>query len=371
VIMASLHRRPRSKYWHAAWRDNTGKQHMRSTKETTRQKAMEVALGWNHAERNATSEAQTRKVLSEILQRNTGQALRTPNVRAFFKEWLDGKNGETKDRYTGIANAFLKFLGNRADSPLGQIGRGDVQSYIALVKARKVTGKTLELHLQALKSAFNTAQKLQYIDHSPANLISVTVEDGIERELFNETEAKLLIDAAEGEWKTLLRIGYYTALRLTKAATLKWEMVDLVKKTIFIKKPGKRGKPIIIPIHDKLFPFLDEIASTDQISGYLLPGLASEESGGKRGLSFAFKSIARKAGVDMREITRTNGHKFCRRTFHSLRHGLVSGLANKGVASEQRRAITGHKTDTSHARYTHLETETLRVAINQMPSIPD
>jgi len=102
-----------------------------------------------------------------------------------------------------------------------------------------------------------------------------------------------------------------------------------------------------------------------------MPTLASADSGGKRGLSRQFKAIARKAGIDMREVTRPNGHKFCKRSFHSLRHGLVSGLANKGVAPEQRMSITGHKTDKEHGRYTHLEIETLRNAMNKLPSIPN
>jgi len=84
-----------------------------------------------------------------------------------------------------------------------------------------------------------------------------------------------------------------------------------------------------------------------------------------------FKEIVIKAGVDLREVTRPNGHKFCKRSFHSLRHGFVSGLANQGVAPEQRRAMTGHKTDGAHARYTHLESETLRTAVNKLPAIPE
>lgn len=67
----------------------------------------------------------------------------------------------------------------------------------------------------------------------------------------------------------------------------------------------------------------------------------------------------------------SHGRKFCKRSFHSLRPGFVSSLANQGVAPEQRRAMTGHKTDGTHARYTHLETETLRKAVNRLPGIPD
>ncbi len=33
--------------------------------------------------------------------------------------------------------------------------------------------------------------------------------------------------------------------------------------------------------------------------------------------------------------------------------------------------VRGHKTDGIHARYTHLETETLREAINKLPPIPE
>jgi hypothetical protein len=33
--------------------------------------------------------------------------------------------------------------------------------------------------------------------------------------------------------------------------------------------------------------------------------------------------------------------------------------------------MTGHKTDGSHARYTHLEIETFRTAINKLPAIPE
>jgi integrase len=247
----------------------------------------------------------------------------------------------------------------------------DVQSYISGLKESQVSDKTVALHLQALKSAFNLARRMQLIELSPADPITVFVEDEIQRELFTETEAKLLLDATEGEWKTLLQVGYYTGLRLMTAATLRWDALNLTAKTIAVPKPGKRGKAALIPMHERLHAYLDTIAGNGQTDEYVMPNLASADSGGKRGLSREFKEIAIKAGVDLREVTRANGHKFCKRTFHSLRHGFVSGLANRGVAPEQRREITGHKTDSNHARYTHLETETLRTAINKLPPIPE
>ena len=369
--MASLHRRPRSKFWHAAWRDATGKLHLRSTKETSRQKAFEIARGWEHVERNASNEAQVRKVMSEILERNTGQPLRTPTVREWFTEWLQGKAEETNRRYAGIADAFFDYVGQRADRPIKDVMPTVIQGYVNRLKESKASDKTVAVHLQALKSAFNSARRMRLIDFNPADPVTVTVEDEFERELFTKDEAKLLIDAAEGEWKTLLRIGYYTGLRLTKATTLRWDQVNLEEKVIRVPKPGKHGKFALIPIHKALLPYLKAVAGTEGKKVYVMSVLASADSGGKRGLSRQFKAIAREAGVDMREVTRPNGHKFCKRSFHSLRHGLVSGLANKGVVPEQRMDITGHKTDKEHGRYTHLEIETLRTAMNKLPAIPD
>jgi integrase len=73
------------------------------------------------------------------------------------------------------------------------------------------------------------------------------VDEEVQRELFAEAEARLILDAAEGEWKTLVLVGYYTGLRLATAAALRWDALDLAKKTISIRKPGKRGRAVATP----------------------------------------------------------------------------------------------------------------------------
>jgi len=374
--MASVQRRPRSKFWHGAWRDVSGKLHMRSTKEENRTKAQEVVNGWERAEHKARNESQVRKVMSEILERNTDQPLRTPSVREFLTDWLASKSLETGNRYAGVANAFYKHLGERADRPLKDVMPRDIQSYINEMRTVQASDKTTQLHLQALKSAFNYACKMLLLDMNPADPITVKVDDEEVREIFTPAEVKLIIDAAEGEWKTLIRLGYYTGLRLTTAACLRKDAIEMKGSdnlpVIKVAKPGKRAKPVMIPVHKDFITHLKKaLASTAADEDYLLPSLAGAESGGKRGLSRTFKEIVIKSGVDMREITRPNGNKFCKRSFHSLRHGSTSDMANKGVSQELRMEITGHKTEREHARYTHIETETLRVAVDTMDAIPE
>ena len=51
--MASVHKRPRSRYFHAAFRDHQGRLVMRSTKVTDRAKALTITLEWERLAKNA------------------------------------------------------------------------------------------------------------------------------------------------------------------------------------------------------------------------------------------------------------------------------------------------------------------------------
>src|SRR2546426_12734831 len=109
--MASVHRRPESKFWHAAWRDVHGKLILRSTKQTIRAKALAFTLECERAEKLAGAgsftEAQAREILNDILKRTTtGETLRCPTVTEYFREWLVGKEATkaegTSARYTKV-----------------------------------------------------------------------------------------------------------------------------------------------------------------------------------------------------------------------------------------------------------------------------
>ena len=56
-------------------------------------------------------------------------------------------------------------------------------------------------------------------------------------------------------------------------------------------------------------------------------------------------------------------------SFHSLRHGFVSAMANAGVAQELRQKLTGHASAEMNAQYAHHELESLRAAVSVIPSI--
>lgn len=89
-------------------------------------------------------------------------------------------------------------------------------------------------------------------------------------------------------------------------------------------------------------------------------------------MSMAFKRIMEHAEIKGRLLREANGEGRSQSSlsFHSLRHGFVSVMANAGVAQELRQKLTGHASaENERAQYTHHELEALRTAVSVSPSI--
>jgi site-specific recombinase XerD len=87
---------------------------------------------------------------------------------------------------------------------------------------------------------------------------------------------------------------------------------------------------------------------------------------GRSGLSLQFLDIVKSSGLNSGQKESTSGRKFSSLSFHSLRHGFISAMANQGVAPELRQKLAGHRSKDVHSKYTHLEMETLRQAVEKI-----
>ena len=94
--MASIHRRPRSPYWHGAFRQGA-KLVLRSTGSTDKAVARRIADEWEQIARQAEAgthiEQQTREVIVGILKRANveSHSIKTPALKAFLDGWLASK----------------------------------------------------------------------------------------------------------------------------------------------------------------------------------------------------------------------------------------------------------------------------------------
>lgn len=374
--MAGLTKQRASKYWQAIFYDGEGNKVRRTTKLTNRKEAQRLADQWEDLEKAGRQkrlvEAQARKVVSEILERHTGEPLHFYSTRGWFEEWLSGKKGaveaRTFGRYAHIIEKFIDHLGNRADLTIAAVTVKDVRSFRDTLRASGRSATTVnQLVRHVLATPFIAAKNLGYIQTNPCVAVEPLQErqEG-GRQPFTIDQLTKLLGAAEDDWRGVILAGFYTSMRLTDITNLERSQIEGDVLRITPSKTKRTGKVVTIPLHPDFMAWLN---AKDR-PGKLFPSLADRPTGGKGGLSRAFAAIMEKAGVQGKamRVGGGAGRKTSSLTFHSLRHTMISALANEGVPAEIRQTLSGHAEKKSHAVYTHHELEKLRSAVNKLPS---
>jgi integrase len=368
----------RSPYWQAVYFTG-GRKIRKSTKCTDKGRARAVLHGFEAAEMLAATagvtEQQIRQVMSETIARVTGRRLYDPTIAEHLSGWRKSEQETVSEstirRYSQVARDFESFLGPRRHARLDALSKEIFLSFRDKLRADGCSPRSVNQTLKILRRPFKLAFDEGLIRHNPIAAIKRLRGSPAEKGVFTPDQvAQLLARAPNAEWKLLIAVGYYTGARLMDLSKLTWAAIDRKAHTIAFRQK-KTGDALLIPIHPALQHYLDKVPSGVGRAP-LLPSLASKSGTGKSGLSMAFKRIMNAAGIEAgvaRMRTGKRGRNVSRLSFHSLRHSFTSELARAGVASEIRQQLTGHRDDSSHRVYTHLELDTLRRAVTALPAL--
>jgi integrase len=132
-------------------------------------------------------------------------------------------------------DAFLKSLGKRVSLPLTSLTARDVENFLDSRTAEKLSPATLNLDVKIIGGALNAARRQGLIPTNPAEAVELPEIESAERGTFTPDEVKMLVEAAEGEWKLVIPLAYYTAARLGDCCRMQWD----VQVTIVESLPGK------------------------------------------------------------------------------------------------------------------------------------
>ncbi|MEO8351712.1 MAG: tyrosine-type recombinase/integrase [Chthoniobacteraceae bacterium] len=349
----------------------------KSTKQTDRSKAWEVCLSIERAEnlgRAGTLTEQTaKKILAEIVERTTGTPLHDFKAGEWLTQWaaqkVRTKAEKTGERYQQVIRDFLDSLGGRARLSLSAISPADLNRYREAMLDAGKAARTANLSIKVVSGGFNAALRQGYITTNPCTALESLPVNAEEKAPFTAIQVAKLVASAEGDWKGAILLAYFTGARLRDVANMRWQAVDLERRTIGFK-PGKtatRGKVVMVPLHPQLERQLLSAPGVGRAS--LFPTLAGKGTGGKHGLSGRFAAVMERAGIEPRITKGAKGRAVSSLSFHSLRHSFNSAMANAGVAQEVRQKLTGHASAEMNKLYTHHELEPLRAAIEAIPML--
>jgi len=396
--MPSLHKRAGSNNWSCSYTDATGRRHLVSTRTSDKPQAKAFCLRLESLAKQAAadngsatvskidtpelleaglklmqtatagelSEATALDYVNRVLKASgAGSEIKGQTVEDFLKNWLAGKElaqaKHTGLRYKTTVNAFIQNLGKRSTMPLSAIGSRDIENF-RNARLKLVGASTVTDDLKIIRTAFNRARKQGAIILNPCEAVDFPKSESQAREAFTTSEVAALLAVAPPEWKTVILLGFYAGLRIGDAVRLDWQAVDF-SKGLLTFKAQKTKRIESLPMHLKLRRHLEKIAG--DTGGAVSPKLARQSVAGRSGLSRQFLDIVNEAGLGAPEAKKLDGNRrrFTAKTFHSLRHGFVSAMANQGVSKELRMKLAGHTTEAVADTYSHIELKRLQDAI--------
>lgn len=168
-------------------------------------------------------------------------------------------------------------------------------------------------------------------------------------------ESQRLLDAAEGEWRTMILVALRTGLRFGELLALRWQDVDLVAGRILVRQncvlgvigTPKSGHAREIPLGDEV---LKALKSHRHLRGHLVFCTMEGEVFTVGEPRYWLERYCRKAGL--REMG-----------WHALRHTFASHLAMRGAPLKAIQDLLGHATIQMTMRYAHLAPEVARDAV--------
>jgi integrase len=215
-------------------------------------------------------------------------------------------------------------------------------------RLKEIAPATVIRELSYFSSIINHARREWGIHiNNPVTLVAKPKSTQGRTRIMDTTETNALFEALrpvgrKSIWMLpLVRLALETAMRRSELLGLRWEHVDIEKRTIFLQLT-KNGTSRTVPLSTHAIQILTEIPR--MIDGQVFP-ITHEV------VSQAFNRARKQAGVeDIR--------------FHDLRHMAITRLAEKLPNLIELSAVSGHKSLAMLKRYYHPNPEMLALKIS-------
>lgn len=344
------------------------KQRQFSTGLTDREEAHAVAVA---AERAARKHREAPHQLRQALDRlaEEFEPAEDADPAAWLERWTESRAREIATGTAGIYRAttkavaaWLRSEGIRRFSQLTPAVVVRLRDHLA----EKRRASTVNVRMLILRTALNAAVRAKLMASNPANDLPALRSENTRRREFRPAELALLLPTLTGEWRAMVMLGLYTGQRLNDLALLRWRNVDLAAKKVTFSA-GKTRKLVSLPLLDPVADALEALPSSENPDDPVVPGIFQRK---REKRSDDFRTLLAAVGL-ARPLSEKAAvyRETAELGFHSLRHTATTMLKSAGVSDAIAREIIGHSSPTISRHYTHFDMDTLRAALEKMPSV--
>ncbi|MFC1509498.1 tyrosine recombinase XerC [Candidatus Omnitrophota bacterium] len=242
------------------------------------------------------------------------------------------------------------------EKTLEKITHIDVRLFLARMKERRLSKRSVARKMAALRSFFKFLSREEYIKSNPAaGLQTPKLEKRLPLFLDKASIVKLVESPDSSDIyglrdKAILETLYSSGLRVSELVGLNKENIDFISGVLKVYGKGKKER--LAPIGEKALRVIRDYLEKLDITGIK-----------EKKAVFLNKSKKRMSDRAVRRVV----EKYIRKTSlnekispHSLRHSFATHLLDKGADLRSVQELLGHANLSTTQIYTHVTTERLK-----------
>lgn len=284
-----------------------------------------------------------------------------PHIQSFL-DYLKFEKRYSFHTLTSYTTDLIEFY-DYAEIQFGATALKDttsafVRSWLASLKDKGLSAKSLNRKISSLKSFFKYHMKTGAIESTPMDKV-VSPKIGKRLPVFvKEEDTRILLEtlnSAAEDWKSLnakmlIIIFYATGMRLSELINLSENQIDFSREQI--KVLGKGNKERVIPVSREV---IAAIRNYQQLKNREFAGMNNflliTEKGKKLYPRYAWKLVNQVLG---------EASTLDKKSPHVLRHTFATHLMNNGADLNAVKELLGHSSLASTQVYTHNTIEKLK-----------
>lgn len=367
--MASI--KQRSNTWYAVWYQD-GKTIVKSTGvKCTSAKNKRLAQNTADAmEAASKSCASLDKALDAVraTAELTGISGRMPSIREYMMEHMPKGTSSHKKNVRRAIGVFLDFLGPSAIRRLDSLSVKQCKEFIE-TQMQRISYGTAKNYKGYIAYALRDALDEHLLLRNPMESVRMSSietdadQRAIKRLPFTREELNIIFTQFPSPWRELAMTSFLTGgQRMGDICLLKWESIDFIRNRIHFRTM-KTGKEIVAPIIPEL---RDLLVKHQNDSEYVFPSMAQKYHRSPGSLSTNFSALLKTFGIieDTPSVTKYERRTIARKSFHSLRHSVVSMMrTDNRFTADLTREIVGHDSEDIERGYYTADDESKRNAL--------
>ena len=242
------------------------------------------------------------------------------------------------------------------DKPLSNISTFDIERYKKhRTEQGNCTPATINRELAVISHLYNKAVEWQWITLDKRPLIKKLKENNARIVYLTSEQALNLLQVAKEyphEYIYLfILIALNTGMRRSEILSIRIENIDTQKLSIYIPKAkaGARVQPITPNLADYLTEHLKQIPNEQTF----LFTSDKTKTGYWLWPDKTFRNVVEQANLNSKEVT-----------IHILRHTAITHLVQGGIDLPTVQRVSGHKTLSMVARYSHQNSDHIQTAMS-------